>query len=122
MIKAKGKQSVTRQQQALDLLDQERTILLNGPLNALEALVTKRESLLTEIMAEPKQNPDGFLQILKSKAERNGRLLLASLAGLRSARDQIDEADQAAHTLRTYTPSGTSVAVSDAAKTHDHRR
>jgi hypothetical protein len=120
--RAKAKQPSTREEQALALLDRERDILLNGPLTALEALVVKREALLTEILAEVEPAPEGFLAILKTKAERNGRLLLASLAGLRTAREQIEEADQAARTLRTYTAAGTSVAVSEAPKAHDHRR
>lgn len=122
MTKAKRVRGKMRHDEALDLLDQERTILLNGPLNALQALVVKREALLTEILAEPEQDSEGFLKVLRIKAERNGRLLLATLAGLRAAREQIDEADVAARTLRTYTPSGAPVAVSDAPKTHDQRR
>lgn len=122
MIKVRHAGSKARRDQALDLLDRERDILLNGPLNALEALVVKREALLTEILAEPEREPAGFLRTLRSKAERNGRLLVASLAGLRAAREQLDEAEQAARTLRTYTPSGTSVAVAETEKTHDHRR
>ena len=111
-----------QQSRMLEFFDREREVLLNGPLSELQALVTKREALLAAILADADPAPEGFLRALKGKAERNGRLLLASLAGLRAAREQIEQAEQAARTLRTYTAAGTSVAVSEPPKTRDQRR
>lgn len=122
MKKASTRRGTDRQGKALDLLDREREILLNGPLSALGPVVARREALLADILDKAAPGDEVFLEALKTKAERNGRLLLASLAGLRVAQEQIEEAEEAARTLRTYTATGASVAVSEQAKRHDQRR
>ena len=65
--------------------------------------------------------PEAFLAALKSRAERNSRLLLASLAGVKAAQTQISEINSARDRLRTYSADGTSREVSQTAITRDHR-
>lgn len=111
-----------RHDRVLKLLDRERAILLHGPIGELGAVVERRESLLAELLAGDGELPDGFMTALKAKAERNSRLLLASLAGLRAARDQIESVEQAHRSLRTYTARGAAVEVAGQASTRDQRR
>lgn len=111
-----------RQRKALDLLDREREAILAGPIAALEVLVQKRETLVQAILADAAPPSEAFLTALKAKAERNSRLLLAAMAGLRTARDQIAEASAARSRLRTYTAAGAARDVLAPPKTRDTRR
>jgi hypothetical protein len=111
-----------RQRKALGLLDREREIILAGPLAELEALVAKREALVDSILADAAPPPEGFLVALKAKAERNSRLLLAALAGLRAGQEQIAEASAARATLRTYTAAGSARDVLEPPASRDTRR
>ena len=58
---------------------------------------------------------------LKARAERNSRLILASLAGVRSGAAQAEEARLAAEKLRTYSASGEPVEVQAPKVTRDQR-
>jgi hypothetical protein len=111
-----------RQRRALGLLDREREVILTGPLTELDALVRKREALMEAILSDAAPPPEGFLTALKAKAERNSRLLLAAMAGLRAVREQIAEAGAARASLRTYTAAGAARDVLDPPKTRDARR
>ncbi|HYN45092.1 MAG TPA: hypothetical protein VES64_00205, partial [Allosphingosinicella sp.] len=61
------------------------------------------------------------LTALKAKAERNSRLLLASLAGVRSAGEQITRIRAAGDKLRTYSADGQPVEVRQTPITRDRR-
>jgi hypothetical protein len=122
MLRAAHGRLTARQRKALDLLDRERVVILAGPLAELEVLVRKREALMEAILADAAPPAEGFLTVLKAKAERNSRLLLAALAGLRAVRDQIAEASAARASLRTYTSAGAARDVLDPPKTRDTRR
>ena len=62
--------------------------ILNGPLTGLKALVDQRETAIAEILDTQTDLPEAFLVVLKARAERNGRLLLASLAGVKAGAAQ----------------------------------
>ena len=111
----------SRHERVLSLLDQERRVLLDGPLRDLPALGERREALLAEILAEPGELPPGFVAALKSMAERNRRLILASLEGVTAAEAQIARIDQARDSLRTYSPQGAAVEAAPARITRDAR-
>lgn len=113
--------SSARYARILRLLDLERKVILNGPLTGLKPLVDRREAAMEEILAGDAELPEAFLAALKRKAERNSRLLLASLAGVRSAATQIERIDTSRDQLRTYTAKGAQVEVSPAASTRDKR-
>ncbi len=110
-----------RFERVLRLLDQERKVILNGPLTELKALVERREALLGELFAEERALPEAFLAAVKARAERNSRLILASIAGVKSAEAQIARIDAAQGSLRTYSAEGAPVEVAPARVTRDKR-
>ena len=65
--------------------------------------------------------PEAFLAALKARAERNSRLILASLAGVRSAAAQIEQIRATRTQLRTYSAAGTPVEVREPTVTRDQR-
>ena len=110
-----------RHERILKLLDQEREIILNGPLSELKALVDRRETAIKEVMAEGEAAPEPFLAALKTKAERNARLIEASLAGVKAATAEVDRLEAATGSLRTYTERGAPVDVRAQHITRDER-
>lgn len=113
--------AASRHDRVLRLLDQERRILLEGPLADLPRLGAQREALLAEILAEPDDLPEGFVSALRAKAERNRLLILASLEGVKSAETQIARIEAAQGSLRTYSPEGAAVEAAPARVTRDAR-
>jgi hypothetical protein len=111
-----------REDKALHLLDRERAVLLRGPIGELEALVARREAVMAEILADTRPPSAAFVEALRVKAERNSRLLLASIAGLRAGREQVESAGTAGQRLRTYTAQGQALEVNEGAATRDSRR
>ena len=96
-----------RYARVLRLLDLERKLILNGPLAGLKGLVDRREAAVAEILENESDLPEAFLVALKARAERNGRLLLASLAGVKAGAAQIERIHASRDQLRTYSPNGT---------------
>ncbi len=122
MIQMKENELISqRYNRILKLLDQERSVILKGPLSQLRALVDQREAAMSEILADEATLPEAFLTALKARAERNSRLLLASIAGVRSATDQIERIQSAQENLRTYSPDGQPVDVRQTQVTRDKR-
>lgn len=111
----------TRYSKVLRMLDEERQLLLSGPLDKLQALVSKREAAMNELLNSGASLPEAFIEALKARAERNSRLLRASIEGMKSARAQIDEINQQGNSLKTYRADGTQVSVSQARSTRDTR-
>lgn len=110
-----------RYARVLRLLDLERRLILNGPLTGLSAIVGQREAAIAEILETQSDLPEAFLVTLKARAERNSRLILASLAGVRSGIARIEQIAAERDELRTYTATGAPVAVRVQAATRDHR-
>lgn len=113
--------ATARYARVLRLLDLERKLILNGPLAGLKALVERREAALAEILETETDLPEAFIVALKSRAERNGRLLLASLAGVRAGAAQIEQIQATHDQLRTYAPSGARVEVTPPRGSRDRR-
>jgi hypothetical protein len=113
--------NTARLDRILRLLDQERRIILNGPLSDLKAVVDRRETALAAVVTEDASLPEAFVRTLRAKAERNSRLLLASLAGLRAAEEQLERIRQTAEQLRAYTAEGTSVELGTPPATREQR-
>lgn len=111
-----------RQARVLALFDEERDVLLNGPMTALAGLVTRREALVAALLAGPEPPPAAFLSALRIRAERNGRLLRASLAGIRTAQAQVEASEREARRFVTYTATGSPVEVAAPTQTRDRRR
>jgi hypothetical protein len=113
--------AATRYARILRLLDLERKVILNGPLASLQAIVGRRETAMAEILAAEKDLPEAFLVALKARAERNSRLILASLAGVKAAVQRIDEIRSAGGRLRTYDAEGNPVETRRTQATRDRR-
>ena len=105
----------------LRLLDLERKLILNGPLSGLKALVERREAAVAEVLDQETEVPEAFLVALKARAERNSRLILASLAGVRAGASHVEQIRAARAQLRTYTAAGTPVDVRATRVTRDQR-
>ena len=110
-----------RYARVLRLLDLERKLILNGPLSGLKALVDRREAAIAEILENESDLPEAFLVALKARAERNGRLILASLAGVQAGAAQIEQIRATRDQLRTYSATGTRVEVRPKPVTRDQR-
>lgn len=113
--------ATARQARILRLLDEERRILLNGPLTALSGIVARREAALAEITATTAALPESFVESLRARAERNSRLIQASLAGLRSADTQIARIEASGRALGTYSANGRRMPDEPRSGTQDTR-
>jgi hypothetical protein len=110
-----------RYARVLGLLDLERKLILNGPLSGLAALVERREAAIAEILENENDLPEAFLVALRARAERNGRLILASLAGVRAGVAQVEQIRASRDRLRTYSAAGTPVEVKPNQSTRDQK-
>ena len=113
--------ATARYGRVLRLLDLERKLILSGPLSGLAGIVERREAALAEILESETALPEGFMVALKARAERNGRLLLASLAGVRAGATEIARIAAAGDRLQTYAPDGARVDVTPPPVTRDQR-
>ncbi|MBP7003068.1 hypothetical protein [Amaricoccus sp.] len=113
--------SPSRFDRVLRLLDEERRVLLEGPIADLGDLVARREALIAEIVAQETEIPRAFLTALKARAERNGQLIQAAIAGVRSAAAEVARIDAAQGRLRTYSAAGAPVEIARARVTRDTR-
>ena len=110
-----------RYARVLRLLDLERKLILSGPLSGLRELVDRREAALAEILENETDLPEAFLVALKARAERNSRLILASLAGVRSGAAQVEQIRGGRDQLRTYSATGERIDVAPNPVTRDQR-
>lgn len=110
-----------RYERILKLLDQERRVILNGPLSELTALVERREAALAEVLAAESEVPQAFVMALKTRADRNARLLQASVEGVKAATSELAKIEESRDKLRTYTAEGASVDVQQTKVTRDQR-
>jgi hypothetical protein len=110
-----------RYARVLRLLDLERKLILSGPLNGLKALVERREAAVAEIFEKETELPEAFLVALRARAERNGRLLLASLAGVKDGVAQVEGIRGARDRLSTYSAAGERVEVGQKVATQDKK-
>lgn len=83
------------------LLDQTRDALVTGNLGALAALSVQAEMLAASFPRVDRQTADR----LRSKADRNARLLQAAARGIKAARQRLSDIGAAA-TLSTYDARG----------------
>ena len=98
--------------EALDsLLEDERTALIDGNLEALQQLV-KRKELLFAQMSKLDHKPQTELATLREKTLRNQALLDAALAGIRSVADRMQKLGRIRETLDTYDENGRRLTVS----------
>ena len=79
------------------------------------------EAAVAELLETESDVPEAFLAALKARAERNSRLILASLAGVRAGAEQVEQIRTASSQLRTYNAAGAPVDVRPTEITRDQR-
>ena len=90
-------------------------------MSGLKALVERREAAVAEVLDSESEVPEAFLVAIKARAERNSRLILASLAGVRAGAEQIEQIRTTRSQLRTYNAAGAPVDVRPREITRDQR-
>lgn len=111
----------SRYSKVLRLLDEERQLLVSGPLEKIGAVVKKREAAMADLLESGTKLPEAFVVALRARAERNGRLLEASIAGVKAAREQVARINKQANELRTYNAEGKHVSVTNTQSSRDTR-
>lgn len=93
------------------LLAKERQALLTGDLNTLTGLLQEKEALLMDL--GPLQDAgEGRLAELRTKVERNQKLLTHALEGLRDVSERIKALRRAQRSLETYDQKGQRSVIS----------
>lgn len=88
----------------LDLLEDERRILLEGRLSSLGDLATRKERLLADLSGT--QPGAAVAHRLRLASERNAGLLTACGEGIRAARRLVEAALAAPGPMTTYSADG----------------
>lgn len=94
-----------------DLLDRERTALLNGDLDAISRGLREKERLIDALNALHDAQ-DENLSAVRNKAIRNQILLENALTGIRAVADRVSALRRVRDTLETYDQSGRKTAIS----------
>lgn len=95
------------------LLDEERDALLAGNLEAMSALVERKEDLISALNARDPQQLQADLADLQGKVSRNQTLLDGALEGIRAVTGRLAEFRKIRLTLETYDQTGQKTAISD---------
>lgn len=88
-----------------DLLDRERTALVNGELDHLGRMSHEKERLVTRINAAPDLRREA-LEPVHRKVIRNQALLNSALEGIRAVADRMAELRRVRQGLETYDRTG----------------
>jgi len=87
-----------------DLLEKERSAVLNGDFETLRRLMDKKERIMAQILQQTE--PSQRLQSLQRKADRNQRLLIAAGNGIRTVSDFLKRLEKPSDPLRTTIRQG----------------
>ncbi len=96
------------------LLDKERRAILAGRFDQLERLTTEKERLQIRLQTETLSKR--VMTNLKVKAQRNGRLLEAMQAGLKTASARLTALRALPNELHTYDAGGARVLLDEGQK------
>ena len=102
-----------------DLLDRERTAVVDGRFDVLERMTAEKERLI-HVVSRDGATPNA-LSRLKLASERNGRLLEAMRAGVVVAQKRIGAMKKQSEPLQTYDASGRVQTINTAAGKLGHR-
>ncbi len=94
-----------------DLLDQERAALLDGNLEAIAALLQRKENLIDQLNAQAPEPPE-VMSELRGKVIRNQDLFDGALEGIRKVAARMEAVRRIRHNLETYDKSGKKTEVS----------
>jgi len=90
----------------LKLLTEERKLILKGPLADLNRIAVRRDKLVEDLVNGKTLLTEADIKVIRHEANRNQRLLEASLSGMNAAKTLLPEQRRAATTMGTYTDSG----------------
>jgi flagellar biosynthesis/type III secretory pathway chaperone len=110
--------------QLLSVMDSERAVLLDGPLDDLAKISAKRDQLLDSLVngGPVSQRILGAkLADIKAMAKRNGALLKAAMEGMKDARKEIENMEESLNEMDTYTPDGAKMVVAQTPPGKGHR-
>ena len=88
-----------------DLLDRERTALLQGDLDGISRSLREKERLIDALNAQ-NLTGDNSLGALQGKVLRNQALLDGALEGIRAVADRMNALRRSRDTLETYDQNG----------------
>jgi len=110
--------------QLLSVMESERAVLLNGPLDDLANISAKRDQLLDSLVnggPVSQRILGGRLADIKEMAKRNGALLKAAMEGMKDARKEIKNMEENLNKMDTYTPDGAKMVVAQTPPGKGHR-
>jgi len=110
--------------QLLSVMESERAVLLNGPLDDLAKISAKRDQLLDSLVngGPVSQRILGArLADIKAMAKRNGALLKAAMEGMKDARKEVENMEESLNELDTYSADGAKMVVSQTPPGKGHR-
>ena len=110
--------------QLLSVMETERAVLLNGPLDDLANISAKRDQLLDSLVnggPVSQRILGGRLADIKAMAKRNGALLKAAMEGMKDARKEIENMEESLNEMDTYTPDGAKMVVAQTPPGKGHR-
>lgn len=87
-----------------DLLEKERMAVLKADFEVLKRLVVKKERLVADLTRH--SEPVERISLLKRKMDRNGQLLRAAGAGIRTVTEFIKKLEEPHPVLNTYDQTG----------------
>lgn len=94
-----------------DILEQERALLLEGNMDALPSLLTRKRKLIDQLESVFSDEEPG-LTTLKNKAHRNHALLKNTLSGIREGINLLTSLQRKQGSFETYDRSGQRTYVS----------
>lgn len=110
--------------QLLSVMESERAVLLDGPLDDLAKISAKRDQLLESLIdgGPVSQRILGArLADVKAMAKRNGALLKAAMEGMKDARKEIENMEESLNEMDTYAPDGAKMVVAQTPPGKGHR-
>lgn len=103
-----------------DLLDKERTAILNGSLENMGRIAVEKEQILDgNDLTAPNQR---VLDRLRRKAARNQQLLTAAIRGVRAVSSRLDILRNGPREMNTYNREGQSMTLNSRHQGTLHRR
>ena len=106
-------------QTLLELLSEERHVILTGQFGQLSGLAGRKEALFQDLAAAAVTAPR--LRRIGAQVSRNQRLLAAALNGLREVGDRLGLVREVRDTLSTYDSSGHKKTVTSTRPTFEHK-
>lgn len=93
-----------------DLLEKERTALLEGNLDIITRLLSEKENLIDHLNASEASLPEA-LDMLQGKVQRNQALLDGALQGIRAVANRMGSLRRIRKSLDTYDESGRKTTI-----------